>query len=537
MNWVSTFSIISGVVCASVTASAQVAVLTYHNDNARTGQNLLETILTPSKVNVNSFGKRFMHPVDGQIYAQPLYVPNVPIAGKGTHNVVFVVTENDSVYAFDADNAKDGNAAALWKAPFVNPAKGSSSLSTGDVSCSDISPQIGITGTPVIERSTGTLWVVAKTKEVSGETTNYSQRLHAVDITSGKEKLGGPFLIRASQPGNCSPTGNGRVAFSAQRANQRAGLALSKGYVYVAWASHCDFNPYSGWVMAFSAATGDLRSAFNTAPDSGIVSYECRAGVWQSGAAPAADSSGNLFFATGNGYFDANEAGGLDYGDSQVKLSLSSGGLNVSDYFTPYNQSSLDSVDTDLGSGGVLLLPPQSGAHPNLLLSAGKEGTLYLVDRDDMGKYNASGDTQIVQEVTNAVGGVFGMPAYFNGAVYIGAGSDSLKAFSLTDGKLATSPTTHSSFVFGFPGTTPSISANGSTNGIVWALDTSAAGSGGPAVLHAFDATNLANELYNSSQNASRDQLGPAVKFAVPTVANGKVYVGTGNSLTVFGLQ
>lgn len=530
-----TLLILLSAFCTSL-ASAQVAVLTYHNDNSRTGQNLAETILTPSNVNVNSFGKLFTHAVDGQIYAQPLYVPNVAIAGKGTHNVVFAATENDSVYAFDADSNTGVNAGPLWKAAFANPAIGITPASSTDVGCTNISPQIGITGTPVIDLPNGTLFVIAKTKEVSQGATNFYQRLHVIDISSGAEKLGGPFLIQGSVPGNCLPNSNGHVTFDALHLNQRGALALSKGVVYAIWASHCDNNPYTGWVMAFSAATGHLRAAFNTAPDVGTVSYECRAGVWQGGAAPAVDTSGNLFLATGNGYFNANEAGGVDYGDTQLKLTLSKTGFAVSDYFTPYNQASLDAADTDLGSGGILLLPEQSGPNPALLVNAGKEGSIYLVNRDNMGKYNPSGDTQIVQELPNAIGGVFGMPAYFNETVYFGGGNDSLKAFNLTNGLLGTSPTSRSSFAFGFPGPTASISANGTSNGIVWALDNGAAGSGGPAILHAFDATNLANELYNTSQDATRDQLGPAVKFTVPTIVNGKTYVGTGNSLAVFGL-
>jgi len=328
------------------------------------------------------------------------------------------------------------------------------------------------------------------------------------------------------------------VVFSALHQNQRAGLALHNGILVVVWASHCDNDPYTGWVMAFQASTGAMLAVFNDAPDMGVVSYECRAGIWQGGAAPAVDSENNLYLATGNGYFDANNAGGLDYGDTVLKLARAPAGsaFAVADYFTPYNQSTLDDNDTDLGSGGVLLLPPQRGPNPDLAVAVGKEGSIYLLNRDNMGKYNASGDSQIVQELPNAIGGIWGMPAYFNGAVYFGGEYDSLKAFTLSNGRFAAGPASQSGNTYSYPGPTPSVSANGTANGIVWALDNGASSSRGPGVLYAYDAANLSQELYSSAQNAARDQLGPAVNFTVPTVVNGKVYVGTGNSLAVFGL-
>lgn len=512
---------------------AQVAVVTYHNDAYRTGQNLNETVLKPSNVNVKSFGQLFTYAVDGQVYAQPLYVPAVAIAGKGTHNVIFVATQNDSVYAFDADSNTGANASPLWQAAFANPAMGITPVTSSQVSCTDISPQIGITGTPVIDQSSGTLYVVAKTAEVTDGVTNYYLRLHALDITSGSEKLGGPFVIEATVPGSCTPNKGGRVVFSPLRQSQRAGLVLEKGIVYVSSASHCDNYPYTGWVIAFSAATGKKLAVFNTAPtDTG----DCRGGIWQSGAAPAVDTSGNLFLATANGAFNANSTGGLDYGDSQIKLTLSQAGFTVGDYFTPYNEGNLEANDTDLGSGGVLLLPDQPGPNPHLLVQVGKEGSIYLVNRDNMGKFNPNGNTQTVQWFPNAIGGIFGMPAYFNESVYFGGVNDSLKSFPLTNGMLDSEPSSQSPGPFGFPGLTPSISANGTHDGIVWAIDSSAWAGGGPSVLHAFVVSNLAKELYNSMQNSTRDQLGPAIKFTVPTIANGKVYVGTGNSLAVFGL-
>jgi hypothetical protein len=513
-------------------ASGQVAVTTYHNDNARSGLNYKESTLTQTNVNATTFGKLFTYAVDGQIYAQPLYVPAVKIAGKGTHNVVFVATENDSVYAFDADSNTGANASALWQAAFANPTNGITAVPASDVDCENVTPQIGITGTPVIDQTTGTLYVVAKTKQTTGTTVQYYQWLHALDISTGAERFGGPFSIDASVPGNCYPNKDGRVFFSALRQHQRAGLVLYNNTLVVMWASNCDNNPYTGWAMAFDASTLQKVAVFNDAPDMGVVSYECRAGIWQGGAAPAVDTTGNLFVATGNGYFNANTSGGLDYGDTVLKLTLTTPPFTVADYFTPSNQDTLDDEDLDLGSGGLLLLPDQPGPYPHLLAQAGKEGTIYLLNRDNLGKYNPAGDTQIVQELPNAVGGIWGTCAFFNQSVYWGGSNDSLKAFTLTNGLFATSPTSKTSHVFSSPGTTASVSSNGTANGIVWTMDVG----GSSGVLHAYNAGNLTQELYNTTQNSTRDQLGPGIKFSTPTIVNGKVYVGTASSLAVLGL-
>jgi hypothetical protein len=536
MRRISIIALLLGTFSYISVTSAQVAVATYHNDNARSGLNNHETILTHANVNSTSFGKLFTYAVDGQVYAQPLYVPGVAIAGNGTHNVVFVATENDSVYAFDADSNTGANASPLWQAAFASAANGVTPVPASDVDCENITPQIGITGTPVIDQASGTLYVVAKTKETSGGTTQYYQRLHALDITSGAEKFGGPFAIDASVVGNCYPNKDGRVFFSPLRQHQRAGLVLNDNILVVVWASNCDNNPYTGWAIAFDAHTLEKLAVFNDAPNMGVVSYECRAGIWQGGAAPAVDEHGNMFLATGNGYFNANTEGGLDYGDTVLKLTLTKPAFTVADYFTPANQDTLDNEDLDLGSGGLLLLPNEPGPYPHLLAQAGKEGTIYLLNRDNLGKYNSGGDTQIVQELPNAIGGVWGTCAYFNNNVYWGGSNDSLKAFTLTDGRFATSPTSKTSHVFGNPGTTASVSSNGAADGIVWALDIGAFGGGGPGVLHAYNANNLTQEFYNTKENAARDQLGPAVKFSTPTIVSGKVYVGTGNSLAVFGL-
>jgi hypothetical protein len=512
---------------ALFTAQAQVNVTTHHNDNARDGQNLNETILAPGNVNAGQFGQLFVQPVDGYPYTQPLYVSNLSIAGV-PHNVVYVATEHDSVYAFDADSNTGANASPLWHVSFINPAAGITTLNNVDVNCTDIDAEVGITGTPVIDLTSSTLYVVAATKE-NGV---YFQRLHALDITSGAEKFGGPIVIQATVPGTGDGNAGGQVAFDPLMNNQRPGLLLLNGLVYVAWASHCDNTPFHGWVMAYDAQSLQQIAVWNSTPNGSD------GGVWQSGAAPAADSSGNVFLATGNGTFDLSTAG-LDAGDSILKFGPPLGGaIPILDYFTPYNQASLAANDTDLGSGGVILLPdqPQGSAYQHLIVGIGKEGSVYLVNRDAMGHFNASGDTQIVQWLPEILGGVWGTPAFWNNTLYIGGTNDALEAFSFNangSGMLSTAPVSATPEAYGYPGPTPSISANGSSNGIVWALEVVAANFS--TILHAYDATNLANELYNTSQNGQKSP-GPPVKFVAPTIVNGKVYVSTASQLAVYGL-
>ena len=489
----------------------QVNVTTQHNDNLRTGQNLSETILTPANVNVNTFGKLFTQPVKGQVYAQPLYLSNVSIPNQGTHNVVYVVTEQDQVYAFDADSNQGSDALPLWQTNLTDPAKGITPVPSSDEGCTDLTPWIGITGTPVIDSSTGTLYLVANTKE-NGV---YYQRVHALDVTTGKEKFGGPVVIQATV---------GQMTFNPQYENQRAGLLLNNGVLYVAWASHCDYGPYTGWVMAYNAATLKQQVVFPTNTDYNL------GGIWMAGSGVAADASGNVYLATGNGAF----SGKHDFGDSILKLFPAGHTLTVEDYFTPDNQSYLSDYDVDLGSGGVLLLPDQPGSHPYLLVESGKEGTIYLVDRTNMGKYNANSNNNL-QTLYYTIGGMWSMPAYWNEYVYFWGSYDYIKAFQLNNGLFYGSPSSQGSTQVAYPGATPSISASGTTNAIAWAIQSDAYGSG-PAILHAYDATNLATELYNSNQNSSRDHPGIAVKFTVPTIANGKVYVGAQNGLTVYGL-
>lgn len=496
-------------------AYSQTDLLTWHNGHRRSGVNLQETILTQGNVNSTQFGKLFSHAVDGYVYAQPLYVSGVPISGKGAHNAVFVATEHDSVYAFDADSNAGANATPLWQTSFINPGAGITTVPYQDVSCSQITPEIGITGTPVISLPRNTLYVVAMTKEVSGQTTSYVQRLHALDIRTGAERPGSPVVIQAA---------SGGVTFAPKNYKSRPGLLLLNGVVYTAWSSHCDIGTYHGWLIGYDAGTLAQVSVYNATPRGNQGSF------WAAGAAPAVDARGNIFISSGNGTFDAN-TGGPDLGESYIRLTAS-GGLAAADYFTPFNVASLNAADLDTGSSGILLLPNAAGsqAHPHLMISAGKEGRIYLIDRDNMGGFNASGD-QVVQELPGAIGGLFSIPVYFNGLVYFSGSGDRIKAFSLSNATLSTSPVSQSAASFGYPGSVPSVSSHGALNGIIWTIE-----GAGSAVLHAYAAGNLAAELYNSNQNAARDNPGAYVKFSTPTIVNGKVCVGTQTALAVYGL-
>ena len=524
--------LIGAMIGVAARADCPPSVLTYHNDLLRTGQNLSETVLTPSNVNTNTFGKLFSHAVDGEIYGQPLYLANVLFPDKSQHNLVFVGTSHDSVYAFDADDANGTNAAPIWQVSFIDPAAGITPFPVSDVAFDPVSPEVGILSTPVIDPVTQTLYVVAKTKEVGGANPFYAFRLHALDARTGAEKFGGPVLIQASVPGNGAVSdGAGNVDFSAKLEHQRSALLLVGGVVYISWASLGDIPPYHGWIIGYDAATLQLAAAYCDTPNGD------EGGIWQGGAGPAADADGNIFVITGNGTFDAGA--GPDYGDSALKLTPDgAGGLNVADYFTPYNQAELSFADLDLGSGGVLLLPDQSDTTRQLMVFAGKEGTIYLLDRNNLGHYQTNNDSQILQSIPKTLGkGSFGMPAYFNGRVYYGGYNDTLRAFDVRAGLLSTPPSSRSAHVFGYGGATPSVSANGTNNGVVWALDNNGFTFSKPAILYAYDANDLSVELYNSSQSGQRDAAGPAVRFTVPTVVNGKVYVDGRQQLTVYGLS
>ena len=499
---------------------------THHNDNLRTGQNQSETVLTLSNVSSSTFGKLFSYPLDGVSHASPLYVANVTVPGRGVRNVVYVATEHNSVYAFDADGRQSD---PLWHVSFIDPDNGITPVPPGDTQENgDIAPEIGITGTPVIDAQSRTLYVVAKTKEVANGQINYVQRLHALNIATGAEKFGGPVEIEARVPGLGTGTSGGQVAFLPLRHNQRAALLLSRGVVYVAFGSHGDAPPYHGWVMGYDANTLQQTMVWNATPNGE------GGGVWQSGGGIAADTAGNLFFATGDGSFDAN-AGGDSYGDSFVKLSPTG---DVLDFFTPFDQAEINRSDADLGAGGLMLLPPQGGSAPSLLVEAGKNGSMYLVDRNDMGRYNPNNNNQIVQSLQNIFNAApdlanYSTPVYHRGTVYFSPVSDFIKAFQLTNGVELVGPTSLSAETYSFPGASLSISANGNSNGILWAIQNGGSGQG---VLRAYDATNLNNVLYGSNENGSRDSMGIAAKYSTALIANGKVFVTGSTQLTVFGL-
>jgi hypothetical protein len=504
-------------------------VTTYHYDVARDGLNSQETILTQSNVNSTQFGKIGFDPVDGKVDAQPLYLANV-IMGNQLHNVLYVATEHASVYAFDADSGTQ-----LWKTSIL----GSGETTSDDHNCSQITPEIGITSTPVIDRRqgpNGTIFTIGMSKDGAGK---YHQRLHALDITTGAEVSGSPTEIAASYPGTGDNSQNGNVIFDPAQYAERQALLLLNGNIYTGWTSHCDAGLYTGWVMAYSESTLRQTQLLNMTPNGHEGS------IWMSGGGMAADSNGFIYFLDANGTFDTTlDINGFptqgDYGNAMVKLSTN-GQLSVADYFEMYNGPAESGEDLDLGSGGPLLLPDQMDANGkvhHLIVAAGKDKNIYLADRDNLGKFNPATnpmDSNIYQQLTGAMAGmVYSSPAYFNGVLYYAADGDSLKAFPLTNAQLATSPTSVSPTKFLHPGPTPTVSSNGTQNGIVWALDSNL---GALGILHAYDPSNLAHEFYNSMQAANgRDNFGNGNKFITPLVVNGKVYVGTQNGVAVFGL-
>jgi len=509
----------------SVTSAPASDVVTYKNDLARTGQNLTETTLTPANVNSAGFGKLRFLATDGKVDAQPLYLHGLSIAGA-SHNVVFVASENDTVYAFDADSG-----ATLWQRSLL----GAGEAPSDPRGCNQVAPTIGVTATPVIDRGAGpngTLFVVAMS---SGGA--YHQRLHALDVTTGAELLGGPTEIAATFP---VPGGATRTFDPGQYA-ERAALLLSHGTIYTAWTSHCDIAPYTGWIIAYAETTLAQTAAFNLAPNGTGSGFDSAGpAIWMSGGGPAADGAGYIYLLTGNGAFESTlDAQGFpslgDYGNSFVKLAGGATSMVVADYFTLFNEVAESQADEDLGSGGALLLPDltdSGGTARHLMVGAGKDGNLYVVNRDNMGKFNATGNN-IWQQLNGVLsGGIWSTPAWYNGTLYYGPAGGNLLAFAMANARLAASATSQSVATFTYPGTAPAVSASGNTNGIVWGHENSS-----PAVLHAYDASNLAHELYNSSQAANgRDQFGPGNKFITPTIADGKVFVGTQSGVAVFGL-
>ncbi|HZP24795.1 MAG TPA: hypothetical protein VFB04_15205 [Terriglobales bacterium] len=515
----------------SLAAAGLAVVATYHNDNGRTGQNLVETTLTPQNVTVAKFGKLYSFPVDGYIYAQPLYVPQVAVPGNGIHNLVIVATQHDSVYAFDSDS---GIAAPVWKVNFLDADAGITTLSPSDVNASDIMPEIGITSTPVIDVAGNTVYVVAATKENGA----FYHRLHALDLASGAEKFGGPRTIQASYPGAAQDGHDGMIAFSSRFQLQRAALLLSKNKVYVAFASNADSGLYHGWVIGYDATTLRQSGAWVSTPNG----YQ--GGIWMSGCGIAADPDGNLYLSTANGPFNAfGEEPGVDFGDSIVKLKPGARGIALADFFTPFNQAKLAEEDLDLGSAGVTLLPEQTGPYPRLAVTSGKSGHIYVLNRDSLGGYSErKGNPQVLQEVSGQLRQQMGTAAYWNNRLYFGAGisprNDGIKAFGLRNGALSSSPVSQTAAIYHLTRSTVSISANGNSDGILWAVDNDAyyAARQGAAVLHAYDAMDLSHELYNSNQRFARDNPGQSSKFTVATVADGKVFVGGASQVAVYGL-
>jgi hypothetical protein len=509
-------------------------MFTYHGDKFRSGVNLQEYALTSATVKSSTFGKLFSRTVDGQIYAQPLYEANLTIGGV-KRNVVFVATQHSSVYAFDADGK---TSSPLWHRSFINPSSGINTISKPSNGL--ISPEISISSTPAIDKTTSTLYVSVSTNENG----SIVHRLHALSLTSGAEKFGGPIKIQGSVPGTYPALAvNGRVPFSPSRHLQRPALLLLNGNVYIAFGSNGDALPYNGWLFVYSAAGTNVLhqvAVFCTSPNKGATA------IWQSGDGPAADTSNNIYIATGNGAFDLN-TGGPDAGNSVLKLALQSGALVRLDYFTPFNEADLNTNDLDLGAGGPILPPTQSGAAaPSLVIVGGKDGKLYVINRSNMGKFNSTSNSD-VQTVTvgnpEPTNGLFATPAAMGSSIYIGEVNQPLSRFVFSSGLLSSAPAAQTSTTFLYPGTSPMISTNGSSS-IVWTLDLQAYAGGtpdggvntaGPAVLHAYDGTTLI-ELYNSSQAGTRDTAGHALKFTSPTIANGHVYVGTANQLNVYGL-
>ncbi len=502
-------------------------IATSQYDNMRSGANVDERVLTPRNVNPRSFGKIRSLPVDGDVYAQPLYLPAVTIPGKGVRNLLFVATEHNSVYAFDTDTMLP-----VWKANLLPSGGLVTPVPDRDVQCPFISPEVGITATPVIDTETGTLYVLARGKNWrAGSNGHYSQKLHALAITTGAEKFGGPVEIRASMPGTGAGSSGGVIEFDPLRENPRASLLLVNGVVYLSWASSCDVGPYHGWVMAYDARTLKQRAVLNTSPGA------AESGIWQSDTGPAADRQGHVYLVTGNGDFDAGSAKGRDYGDTILRLSLRGNELAVDDYFTPFDQQQLSSTDGDLGSGGPLLLPGASGARPDGVVFGGKAGVLYMVNPERMGKQQRDASDPSAEKIKLS-DGIYSAPAYWNGHLYYYAGSDAVKDFVVRNGKLASTPESESAQKSQFSGGTPTVSANGTTNGVVWTIETKAwNASGGEAILRAYDALNVSKELYASDRQPNRDRAGGAIRFTIPTVAGGRVYVGVKKGVAVYGVM
>ena len=514
---------------AKVTVLPGRDVTTYHYDNMRSGATLSEKVLTKAQVNATTFGLIGSLTTDGAVDGQPLYLSNVTIPSVGARNVLYVVTEHGTVYAFDADGASSNTTKPLWMASTLMPGE----VPSDDRECSSISPEIGITSTPVIDRARGAIYIEVVSKDAAG---NYYQRLHALDLTTGKEVFGGPTLITGTFPGTGANSSNGNVTFDPAQYLERAALLEVNGTIFLTWGSHCDLRAYTSWIMSYSADSLQQTGILNLVPNGSD------GGIWMSGAGPAADAAGNIFISVGNGTFDTNlDANGFpsqkDCGNCFIKISSTSP-LTLLDYFTPADTMAQSATDHDFGTGGPLLLPDvtdASGTTRQLAVSGAKGLNLYVFDRNNLGKFNGNTDTNY-QEIKGAfLGLVYSKPAYFNGVVYFGASSDVIKAFPVTGGKLASSPSSQGLNKFYYPGTTPSISADGTSEAIVWTIDNGPS-TGTAARLFAYDATNLGTELYDSTQAPNSRDSFLRNKFITPQVVNGHVYIGTPNSVAVFGL-
>jgi outer membrane protein assembly factor BamB len=517
------FALALGVAFQVPTSIAQVTTSQYNN--LRTGATLTEKILTPQNVNAKQFGKLGAFKVDGAVYAQPLFLPGVEVPGKGTHDVIFVATEHDSVYAFDANRPSDP---PLWQVNFLDDARGATIPSEDDVQCPFIRPEVGITSTPAIDRKTGTLYVLARTKirhTVAAD--EYFQHLHALAITTGVEKFAGPKLISASVPGKGAGASQGQVVFDPLRENPRASLLLTNDALYLTWASSCDVDPYHGWVMAYDPQTLAQRAVLNVTPDGS------EGGIWAADTGPGADAAGNVYIPTGNGTFDAG-SGGRDYGDSVLKLGLDGSTLAIRDYFAPHDQERISGADADVGSSGPTLLPDQPGPHRHLLLQPTKDATIYVIDRDNMGKFHRDHDALV--EMIKMPGGGYGAMAYWNGHVFFAGSDDHLRDYAIKNGELAFHRS--SNMKFQNPGVTPSVSADGNKNAVVWAITTKTwnGPDNRPAVLYAFDATDLTEPIYSSEQNSQRDRAALATRFVFPVVVHGRVYFAARGEVEVYGL-
>ena len=521
----STSSSSSSSTSSSGATSSTTDVLTYHNDTMRTGQNLTETTLTPSNVNSSTFGLLRILTADAPVDATPLIASKVSIGGL-THNVVYVASEHDSVYAYDADSG-----AALAQVSLL----GSGETPSDTHSCSQVQPEIGITATPVIDRSVGpngTLYVVAMSKDSSG---TYYQRLHALDLVTLADRVPA-VVIQATSPGSGPNSTNGILTFQAGQYKERGALLAANGQIYTVWASHCDDMPYNGWIIAYNESTMAQTAVLNYTPSG------TQGAIWNV-AGLAADSAGVLYGLAGNGTFDSTLSdtgfpGHADYGNAAIKVTSTGNALTIVDYFATSNTVSESNSDTDLGSGSPLLLPDQTdatGTTRHLMIGAGKDGNVLLLDRDNLGKFNVT-TNQAYQYLASALpGGLFSAFAYFNGSVYVADVGGTLKAFALTQGLLPASPSSQSAATFGYPGSSPSVSANGASNAIVWAILSAESGA---AVLHAYNPANLQQQYYNSTQAANnRDAFGNGQKFITPVIANGKVFVGTPNGVAVFGVR